>query len=362
MTWLVWRLSRAHLLVAAIAVGGLAILAALTGPHLATLYQENVAKCRTGDGCAAAAAWLAGQDGPLRVWLGIGVVVIPALIGMFWGAPMVAGELEEGTFRLAWTQSVSRTRWLVARLAGAGLAGVTVAGLVSLVVTWWASPLDRAGMNQFGTFDQRGVVAVGYAAFGFALGAAAGALIRRTLPAMLSTLVVFVAARLAFDALVRPGLMTPVTESLALDPGSTGYGSAGFLPLASAPNLMPNPPDIPNGWVTSIGIVDGHGSALTSGELNRICPGIGTGHPGGGPGGAGLGTGLGSGGSHVQVPQSAVLGMQHCVARVGLTFHEVVTYQPAGRYWPLQWYELAIYLAAAAALTAACVCLVRRIG
>jgi hypothetical protein len=57
----------------------------------------------------------------------------------------VARELESGTFRLAWTQNVSRVRWNVVRLLATGLAGMAVVGLLSLIVTWWAGPPDPAG-------------------------------------------------------------------------------------------------------------------------------------------------------------------------------------------------------------------------
>ena len=289
------------------------------------------------------------QDSTLRLWLGVLVVVVPALLGMFWGAPLVASELEDGTFRLAWTQSVTRTRWLTVRLAVTGLASMAVAGLLSFVVTWWASPLDRAGMNQFGSFDERAIVPAGYAAFACVLGVAVGVLLRRTLPAMLTTLVAFTAARIAFRIWIRPYLIPPLTKSLALDPASTGYGSAGFLPFAGSPTLQPNPPDIPNAWITSIGIVNRDGGALTASELARTCPGIGSGRAGGG-------------GGHVTAPQSVVTRTHDCVAKVGATFHEVVSYQPASRYWPLQWYELAIFLAAAVVLTGVCVWRVRRVS
>ena len=53
--------------------------------------------------------------------------------------------------------------------------------------------------------------------------------------------------------------------------------------------------------------------------------------------------------------------MHECVARIAAAYHEVVTYQPASRYWPLQWLELGVFLAAAALLAAACAWRVRRI-
>ena len=296
----------------------------------------------------AAAAVFHRDDGTLRAWLGVLVVVAPGLIGAFWGAPLVARELEDGTFRLAWTQSVTRTRWMAVKLAVAGLASMAAAGLLSLVVTWWSGPLDRAALNQFGTFDQRDIVPVGYAAFAFTLGALTGALIRRTLPAMAVTLAVFVAARLAVFTWVRPRLFSPVLRSLALNPGSTGYGQEGTLSvLFSAPTLMPNPPDLPNTWITSIGVVNAHGQGLTGRALASACPGIGQGRSGGGPG-------------HSRAPQAVVTRLQDCVAKIGATYHEALAYQPASRYWPLQWYELAIFLGAALILAAACVWRIRR--
>ena len=288
------------------------------------------------------------DDGTLRVWLGVLVVAAPGLIGMFWGAPLVAREFEDGTFRLAWTQSVTRTRWMAVKLAVAGLASMAAAGLLSLVVTWWSGPLDRAALNQFGTFDQRDIVPVGYAAFAFALGALAGALIRRTLPAMAVTLAVFVAARLAVLTWVRPRLFSPVLRSLALNPASTGYGQEGTLSvLFSAPTLTPAPPALPNTWITSIGVVNARGQGLTGRALASACPGIGQGRSGGGPG-------------HSRAPQSVVTRLQDCVAKIGATYHEALAYEPASRYWPLQWYELAIFLGAALVLAAACVWRIRR--
>jgi hypothetical protein len=282
------------------------------------------------------------------LWLSVLVVAVPGVLGVFWGAPLVAGELESGTFRLAWTQDVSRLRWLALRLGVPGLAAAAAAGLVSWIVTWWAGPLDRAGLNQFGSFDSRDVVPVGYAAFAFALGALAGALLRRTVPAMAVTLAAFTAARVAFRLLARPRLLPPLTMTLPLAPSSTGYGSAGFLPLMPAPSLQPAAPDIPGAWITSVEVADRGGSRLTGSALARTCPGLGHG------GGAGAG--------HGPAPRGAASALQDCVARVAVSYHEVVTYQPASRYWPLQWYELCVFLAAALLLAGACAWRVRRIG
>ena len=242
------------------------------------------------------------------------------------------------------------------RLLATGLTGMAVVGLLSLVVTWWAGPLDRAGTDQFATFDSRDLVPVGYAAFAFALGGLAGAVLRRTVPAMAVTLAGFTAARVAFRLLARPTLLAPGVKALALDPSATGYGASGFLPFIPPSTLQPAPPDMPNAWVTSVSIVNRSGTGLTASVLNKTCPGIGDGRARGGN------PGLGAGGVHVQAPAGVVNSTHHCVARIATTYHEVVTYQPASRYWPLQWYELGLFLAAALALAALTVWHVRRIG
>jgi hypothetical protein len=64
----------------------------------------------------------------------------------------------------------------------------------------------------------------------------------------------------------------------------------------------------------------------------------------------------------VPAPQAVTDAMHDCVARIAVTYHEVVTYQPASRYWPLQWYELCLFLTAALLLAGACAWRVRRIG
>jgi len=295
----------------------------------------------------AAGAHLRGND-QLRELVTVLVLAVPAVLGMFWGAPLLAGEFETGTFRLAWTQSVTRGRWAAVQLAVLGLAGTALVGLLSLLVTWWAGPLDRSSANRFLTFDERDLAPVGHAAFAFALGVAAGVLIRRVLPAMAATFAAFVAARVTVAQWVRPNLIAPVRLSLPLDPASTGYGGGPF----SASTLQPEPPHLPNAWIMSLRVVDASDHPLTRSVLSGTCPGLGT-RASDEPR-----SGLG----HQQAPQSAVDRMHDCVTRIGATYHEVVAYQPAQRYWALQWYESAIFLAASVALVAFCLWRVRHQG
>jgi hypothetical protein len=343
-----WLRSRSQTAAAAFVIAVVAVIAAVTGPDLVRLYRATLAGCASRGNCQAAMAAFATQDGSLRMWLGVLVVIGPAMIGMFWGAPLVASELEDGTFRLAWTQGVTRARWLAVRLGVAGLASMAAAGLLSMVVTCWASPLDQAGLSRFATFDQRDIVPIGYAAFAFVLGVAVGAAMRRTLPAMAVTLVAFVAARMAVTYWVRPRVLSPLV--LIHPVNVAGYGSEGFLPIpVASPSLQLQPPNLPNAWITSIDIVDKSGRGLPAAELARFCPGLGQGRPGHGLG-------------HTQAPAGAASRLEECGARLNALYHEAVSYQPASRYWPLQWYELALFLAAALILGGLALWTVRRIS
>ena len=169
----------------------------VTGIRLAHAYYAAVAACKPRGDCAAARAAPSPSHADLTAdgLLDALVLAVPGLIGMFWGAPLVAREFETGTFRLAWTQGVTRNRWLAAKLAVAGVASMAAAGLLSLMVTWWSSPIDRRTGQPAHVrhVPRRGIAPVGYAAFAFALGVTAGLLIRRTLPAMAVTLAVFAA-------------------------------------------------------------------------------------------------------------------------------------------------------------------------
>jgi len=339
---------------AAVAAGALVVVAvvvAVTGPHLRQLYDTIAVSCRAQGNCPTAFNSFLNTDSSLRTWLGILVIVVPGLMGIFWGAPLVAREWETGTYRLAWTQSVTRGRWMAVKLGVIGVAATIVAGLLSLMVTMWASPLDAANMNVFGTFDQRDLVPIGYGAFAFALGVLAGVVIRRTLPAMATTVVAFVGARLAFTELLRPHLIAPMVRSMALTSNiaGLGFGSNNGGPF----NLLPGSPTIANAWIASTGIVDRAGNAITHQYVARACPrlvALGTSGP---PAGS-------NGSTRVAAPPGLDNALQSCLDKVGTAYRDVVTYQPAGRYWTFQWYELAIYIGAALVLGAVSLWWVRR--
>src|SRR5262249_52397812 len=152
---------------------------------------------------------------------------------------------------------------IVVKLTVVGLAAVMTAGLMSLMISWWASPVEDAlhlgsgnsavTFSRIGplVFDARGIVPLGYAAFAFALGAAAGVLLRRMLPAMAVTLAIFAAVQVLVPSVVRPHLIAPVTATAPLNVSTAGInvqsGPGGHGAVLTVAGTMP----LPGAWVLS---------------------------------------------------------------------------------------------------------------
>jgi ABC-2 family transporter protein len=334
MTWVAWRQFRTQALVTAGLLAAFALLVIVTGVHLREIYDAaGGSHCEARRDCTA----VAGHDSGVVAFLKPAILAIPALLGMFWGAPLVARELESGTFRLAWTQSVTRRRWLLVRVAIVGLAALAVAALAGWLVTWWSVPFDHLNMDRFdpNEFSARGIVPIGYAGFAFGLGVVAGAFARRTLPAILATLLGFVAVRLAFQEWIRPHLLPARHALTAL---AFGQG-AGFLAEPSGVSIHSQLPAIPNGWALSASFVDRSHHALGSAQLHSVmlrdCPAI--------------ATGLGAGGKGAAPPEQVFNG---CLNALSHHLQLLVAYQPSSHYWPMQALEGAIFLVAGLALIA----------
>ncbi|MGH8980742.1 MAG: transporter [Acidimicrobiales bacterium] len=323
MIRLAWRQFRTE---ATVGIGVLVVVAvvlAVTGPHLVSVYRTAPSQL------SSTYSTLQGTLPPL-------LLIAPALLGIFFGAPLIARELETGTYRLAWTQSATRSRWLVTKLALVGLVSSLLAGGLSLMVAWWANPLNIMNENRFSpaNFGVFGIVPFGYALFAFALGATTGLLFRRSLPAMATTLVGYVGARYAVTYWLRPHFQAPLHMTEAL----TAASSYGFTQTSAGLSMAAYPPSTPNAWALSAAIVDKAGHAPTSRFLERACSTL----------AAPPGTRRVGGGPYAHPVDSG--SMQACIGHVAAKFHEVVTYQPAGRYWPFQIYETAFFVVLALAL------------
>jgi hypothetical protein len=233
-------------------------------------------------------------------------MAIPLLFGLFWGAPLLGKEFEDGTHGLAWTQGVTRRRWLSRTVAWALLAAAVWGGALTALVTWWRGPANALAFPgvrlDTGIFDIQGIVPVAYSVFAVALGIAAGAAFRRVLPAMATTFAVFTGLRFLIAEYARPRYLTPAS---ALLPFGTVNGG------------------VPSGsWVLS---------SVTTG-----------------PGGQSYGN------FTLQDVPAACRSLRpktpSCMTAHG--FHALLTYQPAGRFWAFQGIEAGIFLVLAATLIA----------
>ncbi len=324
MTWLIWRLHRTQLSIGVALLAALTVLLLITGLQMAAQYHAALVACSASHTCAGLGntLFLGNHAVGFLVIMTLGV---PALFGLFLGAPMVATELETGTGQFAWMQSITRKRWLAVTTGWLLLTAAVWGGAVSGLVTWWSGPENALQLDAFkpGRFDIMGIVPVGYAVFAMALGIAAGAVVRRTLPAMAITLAGFIAVRAAIALWLRPYYLSPVTTTYNLLKGFTPPGAAwSFAQGIRGPagNLIP-----PANGVA----VDG----VPVGYLPSSC----------------VPTARGT--------SSVAVSCQHALAG----FRGSVTYQPADRYWAFQGIETAIFAVLAAALIAlAAVVLLRR--
>lgn len=318
MIWLSWRQFRLQAMVTAVALVVTAIYLLLLGSRIRGDHDEHLAQCRgTGD-CTEAMSRFQFDHLTLLLLLNGALILVPAILGMFVGAPLVARELETGTHRLVWNQSVTRRRWLASKLTFACLGSMAVAGLASLLLTWAAAPVDQVAGDRFTAvvFGARHVVPVAYAAFACALGAVIGMVVRRTVPAMALTTVVFVVTQVFVVNEVRPNLSPPHHVTLAM-PAEAIEQVRGLGGITNRPTVRGL--QMPDAWVVSTSellTVDGRPLAM---ERFDGCLRAG--------------------------PWES---SAECLGALDL--HVEVSYQPNERYWRFQWLEFAIYLGLTAGL------------
>lgn len=338
MIWLTYRQLRTQTLVTVGALAALAAYMLVTGMQLRHAYTADMATCQAQNDCFGVLNGLQSDYSGPQYLAEFLVLTAPALVGIFWGAPLIAGELEHGTHYVAWHQSVSRTRWLAVKLALCALASLLIAGVLSLLITWWAGPLDTAAGNRWGTraFNARDVAPLGYAAFAFVLGVALGLAVRRTVPAMAATLAVFVAVQILVTAGLRPHLLPATTAAVPINQSSMSQARRFDRSEAVTGPVGIDLPGPSGAWVLSeTPALDRGGRPIQTGEILGCWSRI-----------LGQGAAVGKAGS----PDFGPLG--DCMAPDNL--HVDITYQAAGRYWPLQWIETALYASLAALLAAAC--------
>ncbi|MGH8956828.1 MAG: hypothetical protein ACRDVF_17635 [Microbacterium sp.] len=237
MTWLVWRQHRKQLLFGAAALLVLGAFFLATGMPMrdrfersglpgclpqtidstvvANLYTENPGGGDAGANVDDATATITRcaqtadefyDDYQYVFDVGLLLLVLPMLVGMFWGAPLVARELEHGTHRLVWAQGTSRLRWAATKIGLVSVGVLAITAIYASMLSWWITPVIQTSGQRFdfGIFDLHGIVVFGYTIFALALGVFAGAVTGRLLPAMAITVVGFLATRLVVMLAARP--------------------------------------------------------------------------------------------------------------------------------------------------------------
>jgi phosphotransferase system glucose/maltose/N-acetylglucosamine-specific IIC component len=298
--WVTWRQQRTETL---IAVGILALLAAVlvpTGLHMASVYHhDGLSACvnaNTRD-CQSAIGSFVNQFqhgvGDVFPWFNL----IPGIVGVLFAAPFVL-ELESGTFKLAWTQSITRRRWLAGKLGLTVVAALLAALVLTVLATWWKAPLVHVqGRMDPSGFDFEGVVPFAYVLFALGVTLALGAVSRRTVPAVIVGFVGYVVGRVFLvEGWLRERYEAPLTRTWKMD--------------AFGPNLRKD-------WVLSQQPSDKFGHPLS--QVFDVIQGC-----------------------SKAIKANARLVDPSCLARAGAGYTHAV-YQPASRFWLFQGIETAIF-------------------
>ena len=285
----------------AVFLGSLAVYLWLTGLQMHHFYATA---CHPASSLACAMNFT-GRYGPTGIIVSIFLQAAPALIGAFAGAPVLARELETGTFRFAWTQGIGRLRWTLGKLVLLAVAVAAAAGAFSVLYSWYNQPFFAAGYAMplsTRVFDLGEVAFAAWTLAAFAIGALAGMLIRRVVPAIAATLAVYAGLALVTALYLREHCMTPLLTSRLNLPGTAWIVNQ--LYTKGAKFAFP-----------------ARGSQLVD-VVSRLCPA------------ASRGT-------------SNVFSPAQCLSQHGYTWW--ASYQPGSRFWPFQWIEGGWLLAVSAA-------------
>ena len=300
LAWVVWRRYRATLLAILGVLAVLGVDLVLTGQRARTAYA-TAAACTPPGSASCRFEWQNFRDSYAQIGLvGVILVFLPGVVGVFAGAPVLARELETGTFRYTWTQGVGRMRWAVAVLVPGALGVAVIVGAFGLLVSWHNQPLVDSGVVQrlhTTVFPVTGIAGAGWALAGFGLGVLAGMLCRRVLPALVT----------AFGAWF--GLAYLASEV-----------RAHYLAALTTPSLNLSPTDLPlDQWWTK------GGYRISDTQINSVLHTIGVQMDGSGK------VFAAAPGADDSVDPNQYL--------LGHGYQPVTSYQPDSRFWTFQWIE-----------------------
>ncbi len=310
MTRVLWRQYRDTALV----FGGVLLLAVIfllvSGFHLISLAQQlKIAACahQDTDYCVQIMGTFQSRIIYEQLLASLLLFLLPLLVGLFVGAPLIAREWEQGTYRLAWTQSVSRSRWLANRLSVLILVILPAFIILALLGFWWYSPQISIS-NVWVAYEAGGGMPVTYALFAFALGTVSGALFRKTLPAMAVTLFLFLLIHISIAIWLRPYFLPPLVS-------------------ATFNATQPSPTQVQQSLRVHFQYIDRQGHLLSAEEAFDPCNG-----------------------KNERLDQ--------CLNDRGIRYY--VLYQPADRFWLFQGIEAILYLVLILGLLGLTFWLVRR--
>ena len=321
MAWVTWRQHRFTLAGVAGLLGALAAYLLFTGLPMHHAYAA-VAACHPAGSLACSNAIVDFDNAHWSTAEAMAVLlqVVPALIGAFSAAPVLARELETGTFRYAWTQGFGRARWTLAKLAPLAVTLAAAAGAFSVLFSWYFAPFADQGLQTRLpplaplVFDLHGVAFAAWTLAACSIGGLAGMLIRRVVPAIAATMAAWAGLALAAGLFLRQHYLTPL--------------------IAHNPNLPGS------AWLISSWYTGRNGKPLSQAAISQFLQGY---HP--------AAQQVGPNSTHTTVDPVGYI-VQH-------GYQYWVSYQPGSRFWPFQWIEGGYLLGLSALLIAATIWLVR---
>lgn len=192
MTWVVWRQHRTQAIVCLALFCAVTVFALAVGTWMRTTFgNDGLGLCLArsgGSGCPGVITSFVNKfNGGITAPLAGVVFAIPGILGAVVGAPLLGRELETGTWRLAWSQTVPRTRWLITNLTLVTGGLVVFGAAITLILTWFHQPMDGVSTRLLPpAFDFEGPVLTCSLLCSFGLAVLAGLLLRNTIAAIVA--------------------------------------------------------------------------------------------------------------------------------------------------------------------------------
>jgi hypothetical protein len=238
MIWVTWRQHRTQAIICLILLCVLAAYAIAVGLWLRAAFNDDgLPACLArsgGTGCPAAITSFVDEfnHNGVSAIINLPLIAIPGLLGLFVGAPLLGQELERGTWALAWSQTVPRTRWLTAKLGLVTGTLVLFGAAVTALMTWYHAPLDQVSSRADPIpFNGEGLTFTASLLCAFGIGVLAGLLLRNVIGSMVVTYV-------AWDLLTGFVLLLSGPIHL-ISPSTLRIPCAGGCPAASVGSAVP---------------------------------------------------------------------------------------------------------------------------